>query len=119
MEIGKRVWVFGDGDLPPQGSSEPLGHEALMVVNCTEEDAHLELTVYFEDREPVGEILLTVPAKRVRCFRMDAPLGDASFVIPLGQYALLVMSDVPVIANFGRLDRRRDMAYYPVQGFAL
>ena len=25
MELGKKTWVFADGDLPPQGQSEPLG----------------------------------------------------------------------------------------------
>jgi hypothetical protein len=119
MEIGKKTWVFGDGDLPPHGKKEPLGHEALMVLNCADRDARLCLTVYFEDRDPVGDLVLTVPAKRVRCFRMDAPVGERPFRIPFGQYALMVRSNVPVIANFGRLDRRRNMAYYPVQGFSL
>ncbi len=119
MEIGKKIWIFGDGDLPPQGSEEPFGHEALMVVNCTGEDARLELTVYFEDRDPVEGVVLAVPAKRVRCFRLDAPVGEQPFKIPFGQYALMVRSSVPVVANFGRLDRRHDMAYYPVQGFSL
>jgi hypothetical protein len=119
MSIGKKIWIFGDGDLPPQGSEEPLGHEALMVVNCTDEDARLELTVYFEDKEPVEGVVLIVPARRVRCFRLDAPVGEKPFKIPFGQYALMVKSSVPVVANFGRLDRRHDMAYYPVQGFSL
>lgn len=119
MKIGKKIWVFGDGDLPPQGSVEPLGHEALMVVNCTDEDAHLKLTVFFEDRDPEKGIALTVPARRARCFRLDAPVGEQPFQIPFGQYALVVKSSVPVVANFGRLDRRHDMAYYPVQGFSL
>jgi hypothetical protein len=119
MEIGKKVWVFADGDLPPQGSEEPFGHEALMVVNVSGSEAQIALTVYFEDQEPAEGIVLTVPAKRVRCFRLDAPVGGASFKIPFGQYALLLKSNVEVVANFGRLDRRKNMAYYPVQGFSV
>lgn len=119
MNIGKNTWVFADGDLPPQGSEEPLGHEALMVVNSNEKDAQLSLTILFEDKGPIEGIKLTVPAKRVNCFRMDFPIGENNFKIPFGQYALIIESDVPVIANFGRLDRRKDMAYYPVQGFSV
>jgi len=119
MKIGKKIWVFGDGDLPPQGSEEPLGHEALMVVNCTDEDARIEVTVYFEDKEPAKGVVLTVPARRVKCFRLDSPVGEKPFQIPFGQYALMLKSSVPVVANFGRLDRRENMAYYPVQGFSI
>ena len=119
MIIGKNSWVFADGDLPPQGNEEPLGHEALMVVNANDKDAQLNLTILFEDKEPVEGVKLTVPAKRVNCFRMDFPIGEQKFQIPFGQYALIVESNVPIVANFGRLDRRTDMAYYPVQGFSI
>lgn len=119
MTLGKKTWVFADGDLPPQGTQEPLGHEALMVVNTNDEDAQLNITVLFEDKAPVEGIRLTVPARRVNCFRMDYPIGEQQFQIPFGQYALIIESPVPIIANFGRLDRRENMAYYPVQGFGV
>jgi hypothetical protein len=115
---GKKEWVFADGDLPPRGDSEPYGHEALMVLNVTNEAAALSVDLYFEDRAPVREVTLSVPAERVVCFRMDNPLGEQNVVIPPGQYALVLRSSVPVVAVFGRLDRRKDMAYYTVQGFS-
>ena len=74
MELGKKTWVFADGDLPPQGQSEPLGHEALMVVNNCGEEAEITLDLLFEDKEPKEGIKITVPAKRVNCFRMDFPI---------------------------------------------
>lgn len=119
METGKKVWIFADGDLPPHGEEEPFGHEALMVVNCSGEDARLDITIFYEDKDPSKGIQLDVPAKRVRCFRLDYPVGEIPFQIPFGQYALMIESNVPVIACFGRLDRRKDMAYYPVQGFGV
>jgi hypothetical protein len=118
MEIGKKTWVFADGDLPPHGDREPLGHEALMVVNNTGKPASLSLEFLFEDREPKSGVRLSVPAKRVKCFRMDYPLGDEGFQIPFGQYAVILQSDVPVVCLYGRLDRRPDMAYYPIGGFS-
>lgn len=117
--LGKKHWVFGDGDLPPAGDKEPLGHEALMVVNLHPKAAQLELDVLFEDKEPVRGIALRVEAERVKCFRLDKPLGDRKYKIPFGQYALVLHSDLPVVAVFGRLDvRQPNMSYYSVAGFA-
>lgn len=118
MEIGKKTWVFADGDLPPHGDSEPLGHEALMVVNNGDADAQITLTILFEDKAPVENIHLSVAAKRVHCFRMDYPVGEEQYQIPFGQYAVVLNSNVPVVCLYGRLDRRPDMAYYPVGGFS-
>jgi hypothetical protein len=117
MTLGKRVWVFADGDLPPHGEEEPFGHEALMVVNYNPTDAEIKLDILFEDKEPREGIAVYVPSKRVICFRMDKPIGEENYQIPFGQYAVVLTSDVPVVAVFGRLDRRKDMAYYPVSGY--
>lgn len=119
MELGCKIWVFADGDLPPQGEVEPLGHEALMVVNSGTADAEIDIDILFENREPKEGIKITVPAKRVNCFRMDFPIGKELYSIPKGQFALILKSSVPVVAVYGRLDRRKDMAYYPVAGFSV
>ena len=119
MTIGKKTWVFSDGDLPPRGESEPFGHEALMIVNAGREDAEISMTLLFEDKPPKRDIKLRVPAERVHCFRMDAPVGEEGYQIPFGQFAVIVESNVEIVAAYGRLDRRKDMAYYPVQGFSL
>ena len=119
MELGKKTWVFADGDLPPQGDSEPLGHEAMMVVNNNESPAHIELEILFEDKEPVTGIHIEAPAKRVTCYRMDYPVGNEQYKIPMGQYAVILRSDVPVVCLYGRLDRRKDMAYYSVAGYSV
>jgi len=116
MAIGKKVWVFADGDLPshPAGVEDPKAHEALMVVNNNEEQANLSVTLLFENADPKKDLMLSVPPKRVNCFRMDQPIWGGDYVIPFGQYALIVESDIPVVAVFGRLDRRSNMAYYAV-----
>jgi hypothetical protein len=120
MVIGKKTWVFADGDLPPHpaGMAEPKAHEALMVVNANDKEANLRITLLFEDGDPKENLVLRVPAKRVNCFRMDKPIWGGAYVIPFGQYALILESDIPVVAVFGRLDRRTDMAYYSVAPFA-
>lgn len=117
--MGKKNWIFCDGDLPPSGDREPLGHEALMVTNLNDCEARLRIDLLFEDRPPVKGLLATVGAERVRCFRLDQPLGEQQYQITPGQYALVLHSDVPVAAVFGRLDvRQPNLAYYAVSGFA-
>jgi hypothetical protein len=120
MVTGKKIWVFADGDLPPHPAdmAEPKAHEALMVVNNTDRQARLRITLLFENAEPKDGLTLRVPARRVHCFRLDQPIWGTDYVIPFGQYALILESDVPVVAVFGRLDRRKDMAYYSVAPYA-
>ena len=118
--IGKKLWVFADGDLPPhpENLGEPRAHEALMVVNDNVEEAMIEVTLLFEDKEPKEGLELRVAAKRVHCFRLDQKVWNIDYYIPQGQYALILRSNVPVVAVFGRLDRRKDVAYYAVAPYA-
>ena len=118
---GRKTWIFPDGDLPPPGEDGlPLeGHESLIVLNTGDEDAHIEMDVFFSDREPEASIKLVAPARRVTCFRMDEPVGDRHFEIPFGQYALRLRSDVPIVAQIGRADvRQPNLAYYTILGYS-
>ena len=117
MSYGKKVWIFVDGDMPPQGDVEPFGHEALSITNCKDVDAVIRVIVYFSDREP-DELEIVVPARRVNCLRLDYPIGEANYQIPMGQYSLCLISNVPIVSVLGRLDRRKDFAYYEMDGFA-
>ena len=115
-ELGRRVWFFPDGDLPPAGEESFPGHESLIILNPNDRDAEVSVTLYFEDREPVTPPAQTVGARRVRCIRMDRPIG--SFPVPFGQYALKLESSVPVVCQIGRADvRQPNLAYYTVMGF--
>lgn len=119
MENGKKNWVFADGELPPAGDKEPFGHESLMVVNLNNEKAELRIDIIFEDRGPVKGLTHTLEGERVVCFRLDKPICDQNYQIPMGQYALALYSTVPVVAVFGRLDvRQPNMSYYSVQGYS-
>ena len=118
--IGCRVWAFPDGDLPPTGGAEPFGHESLILLNPSRSAARISITVYFEEREPERDILLTLGGERVCSVRLDQPLGERGFVIPQGQYALMVESTEPIVAQIGRMDvRQPNLAYYTVLGFAV
>ena len=117
---GRKNWVFCDGDLPPQGDNpEFQGHEALMITNVTKKDAHIRIKVIFEDKPPFDAVTLELKGERTTCLRMDKPIGNEKYQVPFGQYALHIISDVPVCACFGRLDVRQvNMAYYSQSGYS-
>ena len=119
MSIGKKTWVFPDGDLPALGDGPQKGHESLIILNSSDQDSKISFEIYFEDREPVTEITAMVKARRVRCFRLDTPLGDGkTFQIPSGQYALILKSQHSVVAQIGRMDvSQPNLAYYTVMGY--
>lgn len=112
-EIGYKHYMFVDGDLPGNGEDAELpGHEALMITNSRQDDAHILVNLYFEDRDPVKGLHLTIPAQKVVCCRTDLPFCEEKYRIPFGQYSLELVSDIPVCASFGRLDRRHNLGYY-------
>ena len=53
MNYGKRVWIFPDAELPPEGVNVIPGHESIIVTNTADQAAHLTFTLLYEDREPV------------------------------------------------------------------
>lgn len=125
MNLGSKRWVFPDGDLPPRDPYDPElknaethGHESLVVLNAGAEEVHPVLTVFFSDAEPLRLHLPAIPARRVKCYRTDEPLGVEQAKIPPGQYALVLECDHPVVAQIGRMDvRQPNLAYYTVMGF--
>jgi hypothetical protein len=113
---GSRTWFFPDGDIPEPGDVEPKGHESLLMLNPGDDDAEVVITVYFEDRTPATLAPQVVGARRVRCIRTNEPIDG--YQIPLGQYALRLVSSVPIICQIGRMDvRQPNLAYYTVMGY--
>lgn len=112
---GARIWYFPDGYLPEKsddGKLEP--HEALMLLNVSKQPAQVRLTIYFEDKPPMDNISIEVPAERIKTIRVDHPneIGGTE-IRPLTQYSLRVVSDIPIVAQFGRLDTTQpNLAYY-------
>lgn len=120
---GSKLWFVADGYLPLKDRTENTGfegHEAIMILNCSDRDARVLMDVYFEDREPVEGVELTVPARRVKCFRMDHPSEIGGVRLErLQQYALRFRSDVEVIVQYGRMDiSQANLAYIGMMGHA-
>jgi hypothetical protein len=118
---GSTLWFIADGYLPLQAPSDHAafeGHEAIMILNCGDRPARVLMDVYFENREPIEGIPLSVPARRVKCFRMDHPAEIGGVQIKrLEQYALRFRSDVEVVVQYGRMDiSQANLAYIGMMG---
>jgi len=113
---GKKQWYIVDGYRPsPQPDPDAVyeGHESVMILNTNNEDAHVLINIYFEDKDPVENIEYLVPAKRIRCFKTDdsSVLGGVKLDVGV-QYSLSIKSDVGIIVQYGRLDvQQPNMAY--------
>lgn len=107
--IGKRRWAIAEGYIP-RGSTGPeprmTSHETLCLLNTTDEDAHVRITVWFGDREPVGPYPITVPARRTRHVRLN-DLEEPEPIPRDTDYAATVESDVPIVVQHTRLDSRQ------------
>jgi hypothetical protein len=109
LSEGAHVWLIPDGYLPETGPSDLAGgqvsHEAICVLNSGTQDATLRVTFYFEDRPPVRDVHVVVPAERTRHIRTDQPEQLGGHTLPRGvPYAVRVASDQPVVVQHSRLD---------------
>jgi hypothetical protein len=66
----------------------------------------VEITVYFEDREPAGPYRLTVPARRTKHLRFN-DLREPEPIPRETPYASVIESDAPIVVQHTRLDSRQ------------
>ena len=108
--IGRKRWAIAEGYIPSWSHGpEPLmtSHETVCLLNASSQDAHVRITIFFSDREPVGPYRVTVPARRTQHVRFN-DLKDPE-PIPLDTaYASLIESDVPIVVQHTRLDSRQE-----------
>jgi hypothetical protein len=107
--IGSTRWAIAEGWIPDASSGpqpQMTSHETLCFLNTGSEDAHVELTLYFTDEEPVGPYRLTVPARRT-LHQWINDLDDPKPVVKARDYAMLVESDVPIVVQHTRIDTRQ------------
>ena len=108
--IGHTVWAIAEGFIP--GSSTGQGrafesHETACILNAGDRDAHVEITLYFADRDPVGPYRVTVAGRRTQHVRFN-DLKDPATVPRDTEYASVLRSDVPVVVQHTRLDFRKE-----------
>ena len=106
MEHGKCTWLVADCYWPEITTpGHYVSHEAICVLNTGNADADINITLYFEDREPMCGFSAKVAARRTSHIRMDKLTNSKGEQVPMGvPYAALVESTVPVVCQYSRID---------------
>ena len=107
--IGHRIWAIAEGYIPPASTGttrELTSHETVCILNAGDDEARVEITIYFADRAPAGPYVCTVGAERTCHLRFN-DFADPE-PIPKGKdYSSVIVSSVPVVVQHTRLDTRQ------------
>src|SRR5262245_22091538 len=106
---GRRPCAISEWYIPSEISFSDralVSHETACILNAAYRDAHVDITVFFADREPVGPYRVTVGARRTLHLRFN-DLREPAAIPRDTDYASVFESDVPIIVQHTRLDSRR------------
>lgn len=107
--IGKQIWAIAEGYIPGESrgpAPQMSSHETACILNTADREAHIEITIFYRERDPVGPYKITVPAKRTLHLRFN-DLEDPEPIPPDTDYASVFISDVPIVVQHTRLDSRQ------------
>lgn len=103
-------WLIPDMYYPSQNVPGPVhGHESISVLNTSAEDAHIKITLYFEDRDPMQLEPYVCPAQRTMHIRMDLAKSIDGKSVPQDTcYASMVESSIGIVVQYSRADARQE-----------
>jgi hypothetical protein len=107
--IGQRRWAIAEGYIPSWSNGpEPqfTSHETACLLNAGDQEAHVEITIFFSTRDPIGPYRITVPARRTLHQRFNE-FEDPEPIPTDTDYASVIESDVPIVVQHTRLDSRQ------------
>ena len=102
---GKKTWLIPDTFFNSVSKNTGVSHEAICVINTSDVDAEIRLTLFFEDRDARCDFSSQCPAMRTHHIRMDKLRNANGEPIPRDTpYAVLVESNTPIVVQYSRLD---------------
>lgn len=102
---GKKVWLIPDAFLNSVSKNNSVSHEAICVLNTSDVDAKIDLTLFFEDREKITDFSSFCGAGKTHHIRLDKIKSANGDMIPRDTpYAILVESNVEIVVQYSRLD---------------
>ena len=107
--IGRRRWVIAEGYIPSKSHGpdpQMTSHETMCILNSSDQDATVQVTIFYTDREPVGPYVIQVPARRTKHVRFN-DLTDPAPIPRDTDYSSLIDSNVRIVVQHTRLDSRQ------------
>lgn len=119
---GKKTWLIADNYLNSVSLNDWNSHEAVCVLNTSDIDAEIKMTLFYEDSEAKSDVSSFCRAGHTHHIRMDK-IRDSKGELLLRDtpYALLIESNTPIVVQYSRLDTsRRELALmttmaYPIE----
>ena len=108
--IGRFVWVIPEGYIPSDSHGpQPAmtSHETACLLNAGDTPAHVRITIFYADREPIRPYEVVVPPRRTLHLRFN-DLDDPAPIPRDTDYSSLIESDVPIVVQHTRLDSRQE-----------
>ncbi|WP_336979282.1 sensory rhodopsin transducer [Brevundimonas nasdae] len=108
-DLGKRVWVIAEGYIPSDStgpSPAMISHETACILNPGDVPTEVEITLFFEDREPVGPYRLVIGGQRTKHIRFN-DLRNPEPAPRDTDYASIIRSQHPIVVQHTRLDSRQ------------
>lgn len=121
-QIGHYAWAIAEGYIPPASTGttrELISHETVCILNASEADARVEITIYFADREPVDPYIFDVGARRTRHLRFNEFKDPAPIPVNI-DFSSVIVSSAPIVVQHTRLDSRQaELALLSTMAFPL
>lgn len=109
LSMGAKRWAIAEGYIPG-GSHGPepqmTSHETACLLNVSNDPAHVRITIFYSNREPVGPYTITVPPRRTSHIRFN-DLENPESISKDTDFASFIESDVPIVVQHTRLDSRQ------------
>ncbi|MES1166094.1 MAG: sensory rhodopsin transducer [Verrucomicrobiota bacterium] len=110
--IGRQLWVIAEGYIPSDSTGpapQMTSHETACLLNAADRDAHIEIMIYYANRDPGGPYRVVVPARRTLHLRFNN-LKEPEPIPRDTDYSSVIESDVPIVVQHTRLDTRQSAA---------
>ena len=102
---GKKTWLIPDTYLNSISKNQSVSHESVCVLNTSDKDAKIKLTLFFEDREKRDDFESFCGAGKTHHIRLDKIRSLSGEPIPKDvPYAILVESNIEIVVQYSRLD---------------
>ncbi len=108
--IGRFVWVIPEGYIPSESHGpqpEMTSHETACLLNAGDTPAHVRITIFYSDRDPIRPYEVVVPPRRTVHLRFN-DLDDPAPIPRDTNYSSVIESDVPIVVQHTRLDSRQE-----------
>lgn len=107
--LGRNRWAIAEGYIPSTShgpAPQMTSHETVCLLNVTNLDATVLITIFYTDREPCGPYRIIVPARRTRHVRLN-DLKDPEIIPVDTDFSSVIESNVPIVVQHTRLDSRQ------------